>query len=277
MAAAKRVVPEHSRQRLYSVRDLATTLNISRRTLLYYEDLGIVDPEHDDETGYRWYTPNDIFRLMQGIILKNAGIAPKDLGHHLDDRPFSSEHIEEYHDRIERHIAYCHAQRECMDALVSLVDEVGTIDERYIEPYYISYDRAETGYHEFPDDEALISLLQNLPIGGLGNRYTADLFDPGTKARWGRTVAARLAHLIDGLCTCGLEPMGGCRCVCSVTYDDDIFAEHAGDEIERIGRYLEEHGLRSAGRPFCPYSLPSDHGFHVLLCVPVEEDAIPGR
>ena len=191
MATAKRVVPEHSRQRLYSVRDLATTLNISRRTLLYYEDLGIVDPEHDDETGYRWYTPNDIFRLMQGIILKNAGIAPKDLGHHLDDRPFSSEHIEEYHDRIERHIAYCHAQRECMDALVSLVDEVGTIDERYIEPYYISYDRAETGYHEFPDDEALISLLQNLPIGGLGNRYTADLFDPETKARWGRTVAAR--------------------------------------------------------------------------------------
>lgn len=80
-----------------------------------------------------------------------------------------------------------------MDALVSLVDEVGTIDERYIEPYYISYDRAETGYHEFPDDEALISLLQNLPIGGLGNRYTADLFDPGTKARWGRTVAARFA------------------------------------------------------------------------------------
>ena len=36
MAAAKRVVPEHSRQRLYSVRDLATTLNISRRTRLYY-------------------------------------------------------------------------------------------------------------------------------------------------------------------------------------------------------------------------------------------------
>lgn len=270
MFAAKHAVPEHSRQHLYSVRDLVTTLNLSRRTLLYYEKLGIVTPERDEDTGYRWYTPNDIFRLMSGILLKNIGIPPKDLGARLNDGPFSSERFAEYSEAIERRIAYCQAQLECMEGLGELVDKVGTIEERRVEAYCISYDRAETGYHDFPDDEGLVSLLQNLPIGGLGNRYSGDLFDPATTCCWGRTVALRFAHLIPDLPVERLETMGGCRCVCSVTYNEDIFADSGPDEAERIRAYLDEHRLRTAGRPFAPYSLPSDHGFYVLLCVPAE-------
>lgn len=276
MAAAKRSTPEHSQQRLYSVRDLATTLNVSRHTLLYYEELGIVAPEHDEETGYRWYTPDDIFRLMSSILLKNIGIPPKDLGAHLDGEPFSSERMGEYRAAIERRIEYCRAQRECMDALGALVDRVGVIEDRYVEPYYISYDRAETGYHNFPDDEGLVSLLQNMPIGGLGSCETGAMLDPASVNRWGRTVAVRHVHLIEGLSAGSIdrfETMGGCRCVCLTHYDEDIFAGNYAGCYERICAYLDEHGLREAGRPFCPYSLPSDHGFHMLTCVPVEPAA----
>lgn len=270
MPAAKSRVPEHSRQRLYSVRDLMTTLNVSRHTLLYYEELGIVSPERDEGTGYRWYTPDDIFRLMSSILLKNIGTPPKDLSAHLDGEPFAPARMTEYREAIERRIEYCRAQLECMDALGGLVDSLGVIEDRYVEPYYISYDRAETGYHDFPDDEGLVSLLQNMPIGGLGSREEACSLDAPGSNRWGRTVAVRFAHLIPGLPVERLEVMGGCRCVCMALYDDDIFCDDYAGGYRPMRDYIDGHGLRVVGRPFCPYSLPSDHGFHMLRCVPVE-------
>lgn len=287
---SRRTAPQNSSQHLYSVRDLTTTLALSRHTLLYYEDAGIVTPARDEATGYRLYRPDDIFRLMSAILLKNVGIPPCGLAEYLSGDPFSTEHLAEYRASIERRIEYCMAQRACMDDLEELVQKVGTIEERYVQPYYVSYDRAETGYHDFPEAEGLASLLHNMPLGGLGSCFS-DAVQPGGShkpesdnapavgdapvgagfaggIKWCRTVPVRFAHLIPGLPD-HLEVVGGTRCVCLTTFNEDIFAPNSGAEAERVARYLAERSLEVAGRAFCPISLPSDHGFYMLFCVPV--------
>lgn len=169
-------------------------------------------------------------------------------------------------------------------------DNALTIEERYVQPYYVSYDRAETGYHDFPEAEGLASLLHNMPLGGLGSCFS-DAVQPGGShkpesdnapavgdapvgagfaggIKWCRTVPVRFAHLIPGLPD-HLEVVGGTRCVCLTTFNEDIFAPNSGAEAERVARYLAERSLEVAGRAFCPISLPSDHGFYMLFCVPV--------
>lgn len=261
--------------KVYTVSDLTSTLNISRTTLLYYEQLGIVRPERNEESGYRTYHSRDIFRLMSAILLKNVGIEPKHLADRLDSEPFSDEHFDEYLELTRHAIAYHEAQLDCLQKLNRLRHAVGTIGVVDVEPYYISYDRAEGGYHDFPDDEALVSLLANMPIGGLGSHDREALLGdiPGRvgSAHWGRTVAVRHAPLIEGLPQ-GLAIIGGCRCVCSVTFQEDI-VDPGPDIVQdrrRIQAFLDEHELRATEPAFCPYSLPSDSGFYVPSCVPVE-------
>lgn len=262
--------------RVYTVSDLTSTLNISRTTLLYYEQLGIVRPERDEESGYRAYHSRDVFRLMSAIMLKNVGIEPKHLANRLDNEPFSDKHFTEYLDLAQRSAAYHEAQLECLQTLDELRHAVGTIKIVDVEPYYINYDRAEGGYHDFPDDEGLVSLLANMPIGGLGSHDRVDLSEVRRQglvgsAHWGRTVAVRHAHLIEGLPQ-GLGVIGGCRCVRSVTFQKDIVnpGPEALQNRECMQAFLDEHGLQAAGSAFCPYSLPSDHGFYVPPCLPVE-------
>ena len=260
----------------YSVGDLTSTLNISRTTLLYYEQLGIVRPGRDEESGYRVYRSRDVFRLMSAVMLKNVGVEPRNLAARLDGEPFSDEHFAEYLRMTQRTVSYYEAQLACLHTLDELRRSVGTFSVVDVEPYYISYDRAEGGYRDFPDDEALVSLLANMPIGGLGSHDSMDYLSDERPShvggdRWGRTVAVRFAHLIDGL-PAGLEIIGGCRCVRSVTFQEDIVNPNvdAAGERDRLREYLRERGLRPSGKAFCPYSLPSDRGFYVPFCLPVE-------
>lgn len=258
--------------RRYSISDLTNTLNISRTTLLYYEQLGILDPERTGDSRWRSYTDADIFRLMSCIMLKNIGVPPRDLADRLEEGPFTDEHFDEYLAWADRRVAYCQAQRVCLGRLNDLRHAVGTMSVVDVEPYYISYDRAEGGYHDFPEDEALVSLLANMPIGGLGSCYGGDMFEGDGTNRWGRTVAVEFAHLVEGLVPDGLTIIGGCRCLRLVYFNPDLFGpwdDAAGSARAAMRTYLEGHGLEAAGKAFAPYSLPSDKGFYVPLCLPV--------
>ena len=73
----------------YTIRDVTSTLHISRTTLLYYEELGIVHPFRDEETGYRYYSDADLFRLLSCKLLKNIGVPLKDMAERLDNEPFT--------------------------------------------------------------------------------------------------------------------------------------------------------------------------------------------
>ena len=271
-AMAKRADAVHSSDvPLYSTGDMTSALGISRATLLYYESHGAVAPNKDEKTGYRSYTNDDVQRLMCGVMLKNLGMRTADLTEWLSGDPFTAERFAVYSESVRRRISYCQAQLECLERLQRMHDATGTLWVEEIEPFYICYDASELGYEDYPDTGALDLLLRNMPIGSVGAQFDGDLFDIGLRPRWGRTVAVRHADLIPGLPE-GLDVMGGCLCLCAAKFEREILVPNNDETTVRwkMRDYLESHGLRVAGRAFCPYALPSGEGVRYLLCLPVD-------
>lgn len=62
-----------ARGKSYSTNVLMQALGISRGTLRYYEQLGILRPQRDPDSNYRTYSNADVFRVVECVMLKNAG------------------------------------------------------------------------------------------------------------------------------------------------------------------------------------------------------------
>ena len=267
----------------YKMRDLTATLNLSRSTLIYYEDLGIVKPHRREGSSYRRYDDADMFRVMTAIMLKNLGETPRDLPRILDDGPYSLARFDEYRALAARRAEYVAAQAECLERLRQVVELQGQVVLQDVEPFYIRFDAGEEGYGEFRQDAALDALLDNLPVGGLGSVYRGNPLDGECACPWGRTVAVRFAHLIPGLETKGLEVMGGCRCVVAfsrVAIGDLRGGWREEGEHRRVLDFLEERRLEVTGPGFSPYSVVSpDQGILYPVCIPVRErrDGVWGR
>ncbi len=262
----------------YGIQELSSTLGLSRTTLLYYESLGIVKPERTEGAGRRQFGSQDIFRLIGATMLKNVGIPPRELAQALEDDPFAPERLDEYAERARRRIAYIEAQMAALSRLTELKRGVGTMEVVDVARYYIYFDRAETGFHDYPANGTLDLLLEHAPIGSLGCLYDCDYLTGDFSVRSGRTVPVADAPLIDGLVDIDVEKspvIGGMRCLCSIELFANPYSEQDSslleDQRRRVRRYLSEHGLEVAGPAFNPYSLCSGDGLYLPLCIPVRE------
>ena len=260
----------------YGIQELSGTLGLSRTTLLYYESLGIVKPERAEGAGKRQFGSQDIFRLIGATMLKNVGIPPRELAQALEDDPFAPEHLVEYGERARRRIAYIEAQMAALARLTELKRGVGTMEVVDVGRYYIYFDRAETGFHDYPANGTLDLLLEHAPIGSLGCLYDCDYLTGDFSVRSGRTIPVDDAPLIDGLVDIDIEKspvIGGMRCLCSIEFLANPYSEQDSllleDQRQRVRRYLSEHDLEVAGAAFNPYSLCSGDGLYLPLCIPV--------
>lgn len=62
-----------------SIGELARILNVSRRTLRYYEEVGIVVPKSRGSNNYRYYDTNDLNRLQAVMLMRKAGLSLKEV------------------------------------------------------------------------------------------------------------------------------------------------------------------------------------------------------
>jgi DNA-binding transcriptional MerR regulator len=77
--AARNAAPDEAPQiKVYTIGDLARELEISTRTIRYYEERGLLNPMRSDNTQQRLYTPRDRVRLK--LLLRARG-----LGFNLED------------------------------------------------------------------------------------------------------------------------------------------------------------------------------------------------
>jgi len=70
--------PAQAQAKVYTIGDLARELDVSTRTIRYYEERGLLSPMRTDHTQQRLYTPRDRVRLT--LLLRARG-----LGFNLDD------------------------------------------------------------------------------------------------------------------------------------------------------------------------------------------------
>jgi DNA-binding transcriptional MerR regulator len=71
---------------MITVGTAAKRFGISRTTLLYYEQIGLVCPLKRADNGYRLFSDEDMQRLKVIMNLRDAGIALKDISKYLENR-----------------------------------------------------------------------------------------------------------------------------------------------------------------------------------------------
>ncbi len=71
---------------IYGIGTVARLAQVSVRTLRYYDELGLLRPAWvDPDTGYRWYSPDQLPRLHRIIALRDLGVRLADIVALLDE------------------------------------------------------------------------------------------------------------------------------------------------------------------------------------------------
>lgn len=105
----------------YRVSQLARLASITPRTLHYYDEIGLLEPEEIGENGYRAYGEAAILRLQQILFYRELGISLEEIKRILENPDFSpitalEDHREELKKKIER-----------LDRLVRVVDRKSVV------------------------------------------------------------------------------------------------------------------------------------------------------
>lgn len=70
---------------MFRIGEFAQIAQVSDRLLRYYEEIGLLAPDHvDGATGYRWYSARQLPRLNRIIALKTLGLTLEQIGRLLD-------------------------------------------------------------------------------------------------------------------------------------------------------------------------------------------------
>lgn len=73
---------------MYTVKQLADMATVSRRTLHYYDEIGLLKPSSRKDNGYRQYDDASLFRLQQILFYREMGLDLQQIKEILDDPDF---------------------------------------------------------------------------------------------------------------------------------------------------------------------------------------------
>ena len=71
---------------MYTVSQIAKETGLSRSTLLYYERIGLMAPEHNSLNDYRLYNDNDLDDLKKICLYRGMGIPLKQIASIINDK-----------------------------------------------------------------------------------------------------------------------------------------------------------------------------------------------
>ncbi len=57
----------------YSIGEISKETNVTTRTLRYYEEIGLLQPSYVADSGYRYYSKDDVITLQQITTFKQLG------------------------------------------------------------------------------------------------------------------------------------------------------------------------------------------------------------
>lgn len=274
---------QENEPKTYSTSVITNTLGISRGTLRYYEQLGILSPTRTPGSNYRTYSNMDVFRAVKSTLLKNSGLQLQQVKATLDAAP--EDFVRVCLEQADAERRRAEAIEERLRALEHAVACDG--DEPHLArapTWLLYYDGAEKGYNNFEADNAQDSLIDGMPLSSFAAVMDIDVFAPGTErpTRWGRTVMADYADLVPALDSSHREPtqLGGRPCVTLVySADQDKIPgfDPTGATCARIAEFVRARGLRPDGPLFAPDVLPVGSKVYCNLYLPVAAANLWGR
>jgi MerR family transcriptional regulator, thiopeptide resistance regulator len=92
---------------MYTVKQLSQLAGVTKRTLRYYDQLGLLNPSSVGENGYRYYSKEVLLRLQQILLYRELDIPLEQIKHILDNPEFDvltalEGHRGELRNRIDR-------------------------------------------------------------------------------------------------------------------------------------------------------------------------------
>lgn len=101
----------------YTVKQLADLAGITRRTLHYYDRIGLLRPEAVRSNGYRVYGPKALLRLQQILFYRELDLSLDEIRRLLDDPAFDTVSALEAHRRA------LLGRKRRLDRLIATVDD----------------------------------------------------------------------------------------------------------------------------------------------------------
>ena len=91
----------------YKIGEISALLGISPETLRFYEKRGLLQPEKSPHNGYRSYSQNDLYRLLDIIFYRRLDLGLDDIRHLLttDDLTAITQLLAEQQEALEQKIA----------------------------------------------------------------------------------------------------------------------------------------------------------------------------
>ena len=253
----------------YTVGDLARILGVSRTTLLYYEEIGVVSPLRTTG-GYRKYRAGDVNRVMTALMLKNLGYSLEESVALLRSDAQSLDSLATCERELERQILVKTAQLESIRATRVLKSETNILEVRVIEPYLAVVGPGERIENETFDKVGVDSFGVGQPIESFCSVYGEHLANEGLIS-CGHALPQRFGSLVSSMPP-NVQILGGCTCLYHVDHTAGVTTSAGVDRqaCNRLAAYLESHGLEQVGPAFSVRSLLTDEGLYRNLCVPIQ-------
>ncbi|MCZ8522546.1 MULTISPECIES: MerR family transcriptional regulator [Paenibacillus] len=71
---------------MFKISDFSKLSRVSVKTLRYYDQIGLLEPAHTDrDSGYRYYTADQLYRLHRILAFKDLGFTLEQIGPMLDE------------------------------------------------------------------------------------------------------------------------------------------------------------------------------------------------
>ena len=70
------------------VHEVCKSIGVSKRTLQYYDEIGLLSPSEYTESGYRLYDDVAVEKLWKILLLREMGYPLKDIKRIMDDPDF---------------------------------------------------------------------------------------------------------------------------------------------------------------------------------------------
>jgi len=85
----------------YTIKKLADMSGVSRRTLRYYDEMGLLKPNSINSSGYRVYTQKEIDKLQQILFYRQLGVSLKNIQNIVNSGDFDElKALREHHKRL---------------------------------------------------------------------------------------------------------------------------------------------------------------------------------
>lgn len=101
----------------FTTKQLADMAGISARTLRYYDQIGLLVPERE-ENGYRSYGPSEVRRLQHILLLRSCGVPLQTVEEALDQADFSLSAM------LTEHLSTLQKQRSDLEKTIATVRRV---------------------------------------------------------------------------------------------------------------------------------------------------------